>query len=54
MIAAAKGLDQRIVRLDHGSLGDGSGRAGIRLTRPNDEAEALSAAATTLPHGSAA
>ena len=54
MIAAAKGLDQRIVRLEHGSLGDGGGRAGIRLTRPNDVAEALRTAAATLPHGAAA
>jgi len=54
MIAAAKGLDQRIVRLDHGSMGDGSARAGIRLSRPADVTEALHAAAATLSHGPAA
>ncbi|GGJ11463.1 glycosyltransferase family 61 protein [Neoroseomonas lacus] len=52
MIAAAKGLDQRIVRLEHEPAGDGSARAGIRLTRPEDVTEALRAA--TLSHGSAA
>ena len=54
MIAAAKGLDQRIVRLEHGPVGDGSARAGIRLARPDDVTAALRDAAASLSRGSAA